>query len=77
MVEYICARRALGGFCESSGIQFNVYTMNRTDQFSPDEYDVEDVNQLVSDLAQSVCLSPNDLQFESGKCPNHHHRKGQ
>lgn len=66
-MEYVCSRRTLQGTCEKSGVQFNVYTRNRTDNFNPNEYSIDDVTELIRDLAQAVCLNPNDLQLETGE----------
>lgn len=65
-VEYVCTRRSADGYCKTGGIQFNVYSRNKTADFSPDEYSVDDVTELISDLAESVCLNPDHLHMETG-----------
>ncbi|WAR30499.1 hypothetical protein MAR_033041 [Mya arenaria] len=64
LVEYVCARRTDAGNCEREGIQFHVYVKrdNTTaEDFGPDI-------AVISELAESVCLDPEDLQIESSWC---------
>lgn len=64
LVEYVCNYRDNDGRCKKEGVDFNVYTKNDTKEAG---IEVEStLTNLISDLAKSVCLNPDDFQLEYG-----------